>query len=160
MVLFIKMNESHPRDALLHFTAAHSLSAQCASSAQLSPWVAQQDVPGGHLGDVSLQSQCKCFVTLTKLLQHDSVTLSICWAGCNVPSRMASNKSHKKSEGREWREWGSRGQQPQCFPNNIHLNSAIRWRKGGCKGCQRGLSVSCSDIKWFYVFLFCPTPLL
>lgn len=138
MVHFIKMNESHPCDAFLHFTAEHSPRV-LSEGAQLSPWVAWQDLPGGHLGDVSSQSQCKRFVTLTKLLQHDSVTLSVCWMGCNVPNRMYSNKSHEKNKWREWREQGSGGQQPQCFLNNIHLNSLIRWRIGRRKRCEWGL---------------------
>ena len=84
---------------LLHFAAEHSpMSAvyfRCSS-----PCVAWQDVPGDHLGDLSSQSQCKRFVALTKLLQHDSVTLSVCWTWCNVPSRMYSIKSHKDASGR------------------------------------------------------------
>lgn len=63
-------------------------------AAPLSPWVAWQELPAGHLGDVS--SQCKRFVTLTKLLQHDSVTPSVCWT--------YSNKSRRKNKWRGWRE--------------------------------------------------------
>lgn len=117
------------------------------SGAELSPWVVWQDLTGGHLENVSSQSQSKCFVTLTKLLQHDSVTLSVCWIGCNVPSRMYSNKSNKINKWREWWEQGSEGRQPQCFLNNMHLNSQIWWRIGRRKRCQWGLSVSCGDIR-------------
>ncbi len=75
-----------------------------------------------------------------------------CWTGCNGPSTMYSNKSHKKNKWRDWRERGSGGQQPQCFLNKIHLNSPIWWRIGRRKRCQWGLPASCSEINEFLLF--------
>ena len=108
-------------------------------------------LPGGHLqlgGRMEVQSPGakKRFVTLTKLLQHDSVTLSVCCTGCNVPGRMYSHKSRRKNKRGEWREQRSGGQQPRCFPNNTRLKftdmmKGRRWRR-----CRGGLPVSRSDL--------------
>lgn len=153
MVHFIKMNESHPRDAFLHFTAEY-FPPERGVGAQLSPWRAWQDLPAGHLADVSSQSRWKRFVTPTKQLQHDSVTLSV-W-GRTMPSRLHANKSQKENKWRGWR-WGSVTLM-SSEQNAFELADMMRdtgdagWKARGVKDVNGLLPGSCSDIRVVSVF--------
>lgn len=99
---WIKTNESHPCDGVIWLRSVPPMCPPLRCHL------------GGSL-EVTLELQC--FVTLTKLLQRDSVTPSVCplnrvqltRQNCTVTNH--ARKTSGESEGSR----GSERQQPQCF---------------------------------------------